>query len=318
MKFETVAIFGATGQIGQLIVQAFQKCKKQNFKLIQVVQPGHDEEARRNPGVDAKFIDITSASKEEIATALQGVDVVVSALGGKGMEMQPLIQDAADVAGVKRFYPSEYGMHHIYRKPGDDWGYLHPIWDMKEVSNEKCLHHPAVKEGRMSYTLIGCGDFYDQDREPTWCPWTQTDVDKYTLRIVGDANARCDFTNRHDLAAYLVESCCHPERSENATLNFVSDHISYNEIASLLEKYAKRPVEKVFISEEDMHAYIADPSSAPAALREGSPFPLDFWMMVKGAQGQGRFWRPPGQVHNNLFPDVEVTPFEAYFQRRFA
>ncbi|GKZ98273.1 hypothetical protein AnigIFM59636_002680 [Aspergillus niger] len=318
MKFEAVAIFGATGQLGQLIVQAFQNCKKQNFKLLQIVHAGQKEEARKNPGVEAKFMDLTLASKEEIAAALKGVDVVISALGGNGMKMQPLIQDAADVAGVKRFYPSEFGMHHTYHKPGDDYGYIHPVWNMKDIYNEKCLHHPAVKEGRMSYTLIGCGDFYDQDREKAWCPWTQRDVEKYTLYIVGDPNAKIDFTNLHDFAAYLVETCCNPAASENAVLNFVSDHITHNEIATILEKYSKRPVEKIFISEKDMHGYIANPSSAPVALREGSPFPLDFWMTVKGAQGQGRFWRPRGQVHNWMFPDVEATSLEMYLQRRFA
>lgn len=35
-------------------------------------------------------------------------------------KMQPNIQDAASVAGVERFDPSEYGMHHVDRKLGDN------------------------------------------------------------------------------------------------------------------------------------------------------------------------------------------------------
>ncbi|KAI2486253.1 NAD-binding protein [Pyrenophora tritici-repentis] len=42
-----------------------------------------------------------------------------------------MIQDAAADAGVKRFYPSEYGFHQIYRKPNDPMGYIHPAWNMK-------------------------------------------------------------------------------------------------------------------------------------------------------------------------------------------
>jgi hypothetical protein len=40
-------------------------------------------------------------------------------------------------------------------------------------------------------------------------------------------------------------------------------------------------------------------------------------MLVKGTQGAGRFWRPLGQVHNHLFPDVELPPFKKYFQTIF-
>jgi hypothetical protein len=40
--------------------------------------------------------------------------------------------------------------------------------------------------------------------------------------------------------------------------------------------------------------------------------------LVKGTQGQGRFYRPRGQCHNDMFPDIEPTTFEKYFQQRFA
>lgn len=169
----------------------------------------------------------------------------------------------------------------------------------------------------MTYTLIGCGDFYNQDREKLWCPWTQTDVDSYTLHFVGDADSKADFSHLDDFANYLVASICEPEKSANATLNFVSDHISHNEIAALLEKYSGKPVKKKVTSQDYMRAIVADPSAAPRDLREGSVFPVDFWFLVKGIQGEGRFWRPKGQVHNHLFPEVQVTTFEKYLQQQF-
>jgi len=170
----------------------------------------------------------------------------------------------------------------------------------------------------MSYTLIGCGDFYNQKREKTWCPWTQTEVDSYDFHIVKDADAKADFTHLRDLGDFLVETLCSPEVSENATLNVVSDHISYNEIAALLVKHSGKPVEKRIISEEDMHGYVANPSMIPNILSAESSFPADFWLQVKGIQGQGRFWRPRGQVHNDLFGDFKSRPFERYFQGQFS
>lgn len=191
------------------------------------------------------------------------------------------------------------------------------MWDMKAKLNEHAVRHPAIDSGKMSYTMIGCGDFYNQDRETTWCPWTQTDVSEYTIHYLGDENAKADFTHLDDFAHYLVATIEEPQKSENASLNFPSDTISHKEIAQLLEKYSGKKVHVKKISEEDRHAVIADPSKAPKELGEGSAFPTDFWFNVKGAQGEGRFYRAKGETHNDLFPQVERTTFEKYFQKRF-
>lgn len=191
------------------------------------------------------------------------------------------------------------------------------MWNIKDICNEQALRHPAVNSGKMTYTLIGCGDFYNQDREKVWCPWTQKDVDSYTFHIIGDPDAKADFTHLDDFAAYLVATLCEPGKSENATLNFPSDHISHNEIAALLQRYSGRSVKKDLISHGEMHRIVADPSQAPRELQGASSFPVDFWFLVKGIQGEGRFWRPKGQTHNHLFPEVQRTTFEQYFQQRF-
>ncbi|KAJ0357838.1 hypothetical protein COL922a_014641, partial [Colletotrichum nupharicola] len=166
--------------------------------------------------------DLLSARADDLTGLLEGVEIVISALNGKALSAQRTVQDAAAHAGVKRFYPSEYGMHHVYRSPAesDQRGYLHSMWNLKSTANEECLHHSAIAEGKMTYTLIGCGDFYNQPREETWCPWAKPDRAEYTIHIVGNADAKVDFTHIDDLAAFLVETIAHPEISENRTLNF--------------------------------------------------------------------------------------------------
>lgn len=164
----------------------------------------------------------------------------------------------------------------------------------------------------MSYTLIGCGDFYNQSREKVWCPWTQTESEHFTIHAVKDANAQADWTHLDDFAAFLVASLKEPVKSHNAHLNFVSDTKSATEISELLEKISgKRSGVKVF-PEELMHTIVANSNKAPDHLQKGSAFPVDFWFLVKGAQGQGRFRRPPGMIHNDLFPQVKPTTFDTY------
>ncbi|KAL4901037.1 hypothetical protein BDW74DRAFT_187894 [Aspergillus multicolor] len=317
-----IALFGSSGQIGQAMLRALLSTTSHD--IISIDHPASEDKVKEiDVDSEAKKrlktvgVDLLKASTDEIASTLDGVEVVVSALNGKALTAQSKIQDAADKAGVRRFFPSEYGMHHIYRDEKGR-GVLHPTWNMKEEANNNALHHPAIAAGRMTYTLIGCGDFYNQDREPVWCPWTQRDVPSYTLHILGDADAKVDFTHIDNLAAFLVAAIDNPGVSENKSLNIVSDRLSYNELAALLEKYSKKEVEKVVYPIEAMHRAWKDPHDIPEEVKGKSAFPDDFWMLVKGMQGSGRFWRPPGQVHNDLFPDLKVMTFERYFQSRFA
>ncbi|KAL4864584.1 hypothetical protein BDV12DRAFT_201012 [Aspergillus spectabilis] len=149
----------------------------------------------------------------------------------------------------------------------------------------QCPPPSAIAAGRMTCTLIGCGDSYKQDREAAWCPWTQRDVPVYNLHILGDANARVDFTHITDLAAFLVATIENPSVSENETLNIVSDYISYNELASLLERYSGKKAEKIVYPIEAMHRTWKNLQDIPEAVRGKSTFPGDFWMLVKGMQG---------------------------------
>ena len=170
----------------------------------------------------------------------------------------------------------------------------------------------------MTYTLIGCGEFYNQVREKVWCPWTRKNVGSYTIHIVGDPDAKADYTHLDDFAAYLVASLYEPKKSANATLNFVSDHISLNEIATLLEKYSGKPVKKDIIPTKDVQAVIADPSQAPQELQDGSGFPVAFWYIIKSLQGEGKFCHPKERIDNGLFPAVQTTTFEKYFAQQFS
>jgi nucleoside-diphosphate-sugar epimerase len=308
MSLKNIALFGANGQIGSSILKALAECKTQDFNILAIIGPDSPSPpSASSKNVTIKKMDLLHTSREEMAKVLQGIDAVVSALNGPVMDAQVAIQDGAADAGVQRFIPSEYGMHHIYRKPNDPQGYMHPLWDAKNRLNERCILHPAIAAGKMSYTMIGCGDFYNQDRENVWCPWTQMDVEEYTLHVIGDPDAKADYTHIEDFGKYVTACLASPEKSENKHLNFPSDHISHTEIKQLLEKYSGKKVTMDVMGEEKMHEVLADPESAPKELQNQSSFPVDFWFLVKGMQGTGRFWRPRGMNHNDLFPEIEPT-----------
>lgn len=177
---------------------------------------------------------------------------------------------------------------------------------------EDAIKHPAVKSGKMTYTVIGCAEVFDVPREPLLCPWMNTAAEEYTLCYVGDPDAQMDYSSLHDVAAFYVASICSPELSENRELGFRSDHISFTDVAKILRRVSGKNVTLREIPIQTVKEIIADPSSAPDDLKEGSTFPVDFWLALRSVQGQGRFWRPPGQLSNALFKQVQTQSFADY------
>jgi hypothetical protein len=200
------------------------------------------------------------------------------------------------------------------------------VWNIKSQHNEKCTMHPSILSGQMTYTIIGCGDFYNQPREKTWCPWAQTQPgtadDRYSIPVLGNANALVDFTHTDDMAAFLVQTLLRPETAQNKTLKFVSDCLGFSAIAGLLQKYSRREVDLHTMPLEAVHRVIRDPANVPRELgyapeQSKSAMPVDFWFLVRAVQGEGRFRYAPGEVSNGIFPEVKVTTVEEYLRRLF-
>jgi len=192
-----------------------------------------------------------------------------------------------------------------------------PLWDEKERFTQHLKLHPAVEEGKITYTLIGAGDLYDQEPEPFWCPWAQR-RDSYEVPVVGDGDALADWSNTRDVARYVVATLSKPSLSANTHLNFPSERLSQNAMVALLRKHAGGcQVSVRAFSSDDAHRFIARPGEAPSEIGEHSNIPVDFYFVVKVTQGSGLFRRSRWECHWDLFPEVQRTCFEDYLQERF-
>ncbi|TNY17932.1 hypothetical protein DMC30DRAFT_356337 [Rhodotorula diobovata] len=330
--YNTVALFGATGQIGRAFLDA----------LLHPSTPGYAPHVKvflRNEQWDAKASTIPDDARVEkvradfgdvgqLARQLEGVDALVSALNGPGIDAQYAILDAAAEAGVKRFLPSEYGSEHPWRKPGDDWTHFHPYFDIKQRFHEHMLLHPAMVSRKMTFTIIGTGDLCGlpplrrwlpsrggahRPTETYWIGWAAEGLpERYVFPIVGDPDSKYEVTKITDLAQYVAATLAHPALSADAFLNVVSDVVSQQEIADLVASASGRPVEPDYVSEEEAHAYVAHPETIPERARQ-SRFDAAFWYIVRIQQGTNKFRRHPSLVHNDLFPEVKLTRMQEYF-----
>jgi len=100
---KNIIIAGASGNVGFPIVQ---ECLKTSLKISVLTRPGSKSKFPEN----VKVIP-TDYSPTSLAHAFAGQDVVISLLGLSAIgDQQYALIDAAIKAGVKRFFPSEFGL----------------------------------------------------------------------------------------------------------------------------------------------------------------------------------------------------------------
>ncbi|GBE83129.1 predicted protein [Sparassis crispa] len=315
----TVALFGATGMLGSVIFKALLDTHIPDYQptVVAIMRPGKslDESLKSHPRLRVVTLDYSKGG-DELVDALRGVDAVVAVLNGPGVAAQYPILDAAIKAGVRRFYPSEFGFHQAYRAPGDPGARIMPLWDEKERFALHLKLHPAVESGQITFTFIGVGDLYDQIPETFWCPWAQ-DQDTYEVPVIGDGAALADWSHTRDVARYVVATLSQPACSANATLNFPSEALSQDALVALLRAYSRREVRVRYFSHDEAHRFAAHPAEAPPQIAQSSNIPVDFYFVVKSIQGSGTFRRSRWECHWDLFPEVRRTTFEDYMKERF-
>ncbi|KAJ7451938.1 hypothetical protein FB451DRAFT_1342659 [Mycena latifolia] len=103
-SYKSVAVVGA-GRLGTRILIALAATEK--ISVILLSRPGSSKTAP--PGVLVVPVDYTDVNAVSSVFEEHKVDVVLSTLGHEGVGMQKSLADAAKLAAVKLFVPSEFG-----------------------------------------------------------------------------------------------------------------------------------------------------------------------------------------------------------------
>jgi uncharacterized protein YbjT (DUF2867 family) len=102
-QLHVVGLFGASGQIGSAILDALMNPSTKGYqpKVIVYLSPGSDKPPalEHASNVETREVNYKEGTRDELATALHGVDAVVSALSGPGIKTQYKLLEAAVDAG---------------------------------------------------------------------------------------------------------------------------------------------------------------------------------------------------------------------------
>ncbi|SCV33671.1 uncharacterized protein FFB14_04632 [Fusarium fujikuroi] len=136
MPKTTVALFGANGTLGNRILHTLIVYPERPFDLVAFIRPESSLKIDHwVSNLTVYGVDLTLVDADNLNLMLAGVDVVVSAVGSAVLPYQQVIQDDAAKAGVRRFYPSSFGMPQVVRFEAQDFSMINSkaIWGLKTV-----------------------------------------------------------------------------------------------------------------------------------------------------------------------------------------
>ncbi|KAF5013231.1 hypothetical protein FDECE_745 [Fusarium decemcellulare] len=232
---KNVIFLGASGDLGRPTLKKFISMSNSHFNVSVLTRQGST--ATFPSGVNVFKTDYTLSSLESI---LHGQDVVISMLGYDGLQQQKTIIDAAIKAGVKRFFPSEFGS----RTYDDKVRAAVPVFEGKR----EIIDYLEANEGKISWTAVINGAFFDLGLEVGFLGF---DVQNYKASLFDDGTVVFGATNMHTIGHALFSLLSSPSNyasSENKYIHIVSHITCQKEILDVLEKVTGRAWEKTSVN----------------------------------------------------------------------
>jgi nucleoside-diphosphate-sugar epimerase len=217
MKGSTIVVAGATGNLGGRIARVLLERGASVKVLVRHLTARDKLERLQELGVSIASVEFSSAS--EVAPACSGASCVVSALQGLRdviVETQTILLDAAIMADVPRFIPSDYSIDFTKFPPGENRN-LDLRRDFHKRLNQTSISATTIFNGAFAEMLTG-----------------QMPLILFKLKRVlywGDADQRMDFTTIDDTAAFTAAAALDP--STPRFLRIAGDQLSARELTAV-------------------------------------------------------------------------------------
>lgn len=215
---KTVLVIGAGGNVGKSTIKALLE---EEFQVTGLTR--ENSMAALPAGV--KHVK-TDYSESSLLEAFTGQDAVISTISAGGLTLQKSIVDAAIAAGVKVFFPSEYGVDtSIHSSPE-----VIPLLGAKV----EALDYIKTKQDKISWTAIITGSLFDWGLNiPSFGGFN---VPARTAIIYDGGNIPYEATNLNQVGKVIAASLKQPELIKNQYVYVNSFTVTQNEVLRALEK----------------------------------------------------------------------------------
>ena len=193
---ETILLAGATGRLGRRIAAHLTQRRAEVRAIVRpATVPAKVDELR---ATGATIIESDFSDAKRLADACRGASCVVSAVAGLRdviVDAQSQLLEAAVVAGVPRFIPSDYCIDYTKLAPGNNRN-LDVRREFKERLDNAPIAATSILNGMFTGLLTGQAPviLFDRKRVLHW----------------GNADQLMDFTTLEDTAAYTAAAALDP------------------------------------------------------------------------------------------------------------
>ena len=218
MSYKNVIIIGAGGNLGPSILKAFLSS---SFNTSILSREGSNSTFPSGVNVIRANYD----DPESLKKAFQGQDVVISLVGGNALGDQNKLIDASIAAGVKRFFPSEFGSD----TPNPRAREVVPIFSAKIGA----VAYLKSKESAISWTSVITGPFFDWGLKVGFLGFNLQDK---TFTVVDSGDVTFSTSNLLWIGKALVAALEKAEETKNQYVYVSEFQLSQNELLKLAEK----------------------------------------------------------------------------------
>ncbi|OCL15265.1 NmrA-like family protein [Glonium stellatum] len=223
-EIKNVIVIGASGNLGPYLVDELVNSK---FAVSVLTRATSNSAFHENVKVFR-----TDYSKSSLLEALQGQDVVVSAIATFSTQQQKTIVDAAVKAGIKRFIPSEYGVDTSLPQIPKILPPAQPKVDTVEYLKTK-------EKSGMSWTGICVGAWFDWVLE-IGNGLMGFDIHTHTVTIFNSGDQPYEATNLRQIGRAVVSTLLHLQETENKYIYVNSFTVTQNRVLAALENATQK------------------------------------------------------------------------------
>ncbi|POS74870.1 NmrA-like family protein [Diaporthe helianthi] len=215
-----VVVVGASGNVGKATLKALSE---DGFQVTGL--------SRSNPGdsvpAGVKFI-TSDYSATSFLQAFQGQEAVISTLSSSSpgaLDLQKTVIDAAIAAGVKTFFPSEFGGDTSDRSSPDFVPFL--------AGKIEILDYLKERQDKISWVALVTGSLFDWGlRIPGFGGW---DLGARTVTIYDGGDIPYEATTLDQVGRAIAQSLKNPELTRNQFVYVNSFTVTQNQVLRSLE-----------------------------------------------------------------------------------